>query len=210
MFGAAVRTPRDAVLAGVGLLFQNPSDQLFGATVLDDAAYGPSNQGLVQAEAFDRAREALASCGLEHLAARHVEALSFGEQRRACLAGILAMRPRLLLLDEPTAGLDPAGELRVIELLRALSRSGVTLVAATHAVDLVPHFADRVILLGDGRILADGPAREVFAEQELLRRARVRAPLPTALWRALHPERAADRDVPLTLEEITLWNAPRS
>jgi cobalt/nickel transport system ATP-binding protein len=86
----------------------------------------------------------------------------------------------------------------------------VTLVAATHAVDLVPHFADRVILLGDGRILADGPAREVFAEQELLRRARVRAPLPTALWRALHPERAADRDVPLTLEEITLWNAPRS
>ena len=210
VFGATVRTPRDAVVAGAGLLFQNPTDQLFGASVLDDAAYGPSNQGLDAATALERAREALASCGLAGLAARHVEALSFGEQRRACLAGILAMRPRLLLLDEPTAGLDPEGEQRVLELLLALSRSGVTLVAATHAVDLVPHFADRVVLLGEGRVLADGPARQVFSDTERLRRARVRAPLPTDLWRALHPEHAADRHVPLTIEEVALWNAPRS
>lgn len=210
VFGAAVRTPRDAVLAGAGLLFQNPSDQLFGATVLDDAAYGPSNQGLEQATALDRARAALASCGLDHLADRPVEALSFGEQRRACLAGILAMRPRLLLLDEPTAGLDPEAELRAIASLQALARAGVTLVAATHAVDLVPHFAERVVLLGEGQVLADGPARAVFAQPELLRRARVRAPLPTALWRALHPERADDPHVPLTLEELTLCHASRS
>jgi cobalt/nickel transport system ATP-binding protein len=210
VFGAAVRTPRDAVLAGAGLLFQNPSDQLFGATVLEDAAYGPANQGLAAPAALDRARVALAGCGLDHLAARPVEALSFGEQRRACLAGILAMRPRLLLLDEPTAGLDPEGEFRVVELLRVLSQAGVTLVAATHAVDLVPHLADRVILLGEGRVLADGSTRAVFAEAALLRRARVRAPLPAGIWRALHPEASADPHVPLTVEEVTRWNASRS
>jgi cobalt/nickel transport system ATP-binding protein len=211
VFGTRVRGPRDAVLAGAGLLFQNPSDQLFGATVLEDAAYGPSNQGLTAELARSRARTALASCGLDHLAERHVEALSFGEQRRACLAGILAMEPKLLLLDEPTAGLDPEGELRVLELLRILAEAGVTLVAATHAVDLVPFFAERVVLLGEGRILADGPTREVFAEEQLLRRAHVRAPLATALWRALRWDRAGDaRNIPLTVEEVAAWNATGS
>ena len=209
IFGHPVRAPRDAVLAGAGLLFQNPSDQLFGATVLEDAAFGPVNQGAGLEDARARARAALKSTGMATLADRPIQALSFGEQRRACLAGILAMTPKLLLLDEPTAGLDPAGELGVVELLRALTAAGTTIVAATHAVDLVPLFADRVVLLGEGRVLADGPAREVFAKEALLARARVRAPTATRLWRALSRYSAASGLIPLTVEEVLAWNAPR-
>lgn len=210
IFGREVCSPRDAVLAGAGLLFQNPTDQLFGSTVLEDASFGPANQGAPPAESLQRARSALARTGLAALEDRPIEALSFGEQRRACLAGILAMSPRLLLLDEPTAGLDPTGELVVVELLRALGAAGTTLVAATHAVDLVPLFADRVVLLGGGRVLADAPAREVFADEELLARADVRAPAATRLWRALSRVDAPDGPIPLTLEEVAAWNAPRS
>jgi cobalt/nickel transport system ATP-binding protein len=120
------------------------------------------------------------------------------------------MSPRLLLLDEPTAGLDPVAELAVVELLRALAAAGNTLIAATHAVDLVPLFADRVVLLGRGCVLADGPAREVFADEALLARAAVRAPTATRLWRTLSHGDAPAGPIPLTLEEVAAWNAPRS
>ncbi len=210
IFGHLVRAPRDAVLAGAGLLFQNPTDQLFGTTVLEDAAFGPANQGARRDEALQRARAALSCTGMAALADRPLEALSFGEQRRTCLAGILAMAPRLLLLDEPTAGLDPVGELGVVELLRALAAAGTTLVAATHAVDLVPLFADRVVLLGEGRVLADGPARRVFADEELLARAAVRAPTASRLWRTLSSDGVGSGPIPLTLEEVALWNRSRS
>jgi cobalt/nickel transport system ATP-binding protein len=210
VFGREVRSPRDAVLAGAGLLFQNPNDQLFAPTVLEDAAFGPLNQGVAHDEAIRRARGALARTGLAALEDRPIEALSFGEQRRACLAGILAMAPRLLLLDEPTAGLDPSGELAVVEQLRALAAAGTTIVAATHAVDLAPLFADRVVLLGRGCVLADGPAREIFADEELLARADVCAPTATRIWRALVRGAAAGGPVPLTIEEVVAWNALRS
>ena len=92
------------------------------------------------------------------------------------------MRPALLLLDEPTAGLDPLAEHNLCGVLRELTQNGTTLVVATHAVDLVPHFATRVVLLGEGRVLADGPCREVLSQTELLARARVRRPWPVELW----------------------------
>ncbi len=168
----------DAVQAGAGLVFQNPDDQLFGATVLEDVLTGPRNQGLDSEEAGRRAFAALRSAGLAQLGERRIETLSFGERKRACIAGALAMQPALLLLDEPTAGLDPVGELAFAALLRGLGESGrVAVVAATHAVDLVPLFADRVVLLGRGRVLADGPPDEVFEETALLAEARVRAPM---------------------------------
>ena len=129
-----------------------------------------------------------------------IETLSLGEQKRAALAGVLAMEPRLLLLDEPTAGLDPQGERALCETLAALRAEGRTLLVATHAVDLVPYFATRVVLLADGAILADGPCREVLVRDELLQRARVRRPWAAELWaRAL---RARVATPPLTLEEL--------
>ena len=163
----------DAVAAGVGLVFQNPDDQLFGATVGEDVRFGPRNQRLDEGEVGRRSDEALLGMGIAHLAARPIEELSFGEKKRACLAGVLAMRPKLLLLDEPTAGLDPLGELGLLTLLAGLD---ATLVVATHAVDLVPRLCNRVIVLACGRIVADGPPRAVFDQSDALRAANLRAP----------------------------------
>jgi cobalt/nickel transport system ATP-binding protein len=198
-------SPARAVSAGVGLVFQNPDDQLFGATVREDALFGPQNQGHSPEESASRVARSLADLGIVELAERPIEALSFGERKRACLAGVLAMQPSLLLLDEPTAGLDPRGELAFVALLDRLTGEGRgTLLFATHAVDLVPLFAERVILLGGGRIVADGPPREVFRQTELLRAAHVRAPWVAELWMSLASRDAArDQPLPLTLGEAS-------
>jgi cobalt/nickel transport system ATP-binding protein len=191
--------PTRAVEAGAGLVFQNPDDQLFGSTVWEDALYGPQNQGHSPDESARRVEHALRQLGVLELRDRPIEALSFGEKKRACLAGVLAMQPSLLLLDEPTAGLDPAGELGFLELIAGASGPGrATLLLATHAVDLVPLFADRILLLADRRIVADGPPREVFRQTALLQRARVRAPWAAELWLRLR-ESDADRPLPLPL-----------
>ena len=199
--------PTRAVEAGAGLVFQNPDDQLFGSTVWEDALCGPQNQGHSPAESAQRVEHALRQLRLLELRDRPIEALSFGEKKRASLAGVLAMQPSLLLLDEPTAGLDPEGELAFLELIASSSGPGrATLLLATHAVDLVPLFADRVILLADRHIVADGPPREVFRETALLHSARVRAPWATELWLRLHEpapatSAAVRAELPLTLAE---------
>jgi cobalt/nickel transport system ATP-binding protein len=153
--------------------------------------------------------QALRQLGVLELRDRPIEALSFGEKKRACLAGVLAMQPSLLLLDEPTAGLDPVGELHFLELIASASGPGrATLLLATHAVDLVPLFADRILLLADQRIVADGPPREVFRQTALLQRARVRAPWAAELWLRL---RASETScpLPLTLAEAASALRPR-
>ena len=122
----------------MALVVQNPDDQLLRPTVREDVRLGPHNLGLSAEEIANRTEASLNTLGLASLGARDVESLSFGEQKRACLAGALAMSPRLLLLDEPTAGLDPAGELEFCETLSELVENGTALIAATHAVDLVP------------------------------------------------------------------------
>jgi cobalt/nickel transport system ATP-binding protein len=192
-----------AVEAGAGLVFQNPDDQLFGTTVWEDALFGPDNQGHAPSESARRVEHALRQLGVLELRDRPIEALSFGEKKRACLAGVLAMQPSLLLLDEPTAGLDPEGELGFLELIASTTGPGrATLLLATHAVDLVPLFADRVILIADRRIVADAPPREVFRESALLRSARVRAPWVAELWlRMREAAGSSDDEVPLTLNE---------
>jgi cobalt/nickel transport system ATP-binding protein len=200
--------PKRAVEAGAGLVFQNPDDQLFGTSVREDVLFGPRNQGNSDATSVARMERALADLGIAHLKDRHIEALSFGEKKRASLAGVLAMQPSLLLLDEPTAGLDPAGERGFIELIVRLTGAGrAALLFATHAVDLVPFFADRVILLADHRIIADGPTRDVFGRAALLEAARVRPPLVSELWLRVTSggeaagRAASEHRLPLTVEE---------
>jgi cobalt/nickel transport system ATP-binding protein len=201
--GHAIRSVRDAVEHGIGLVVQDPNDQLLGTTVLDDASIGPRNLGVPREHAEARARHALHTVALAHLAHREVETLSLGERKRASLAGVLAMRPRILLLDEPTAGLDPDAERGVCTALSELSTQGITQIIATHSIDLVPRFASRALVLAAGRVAADGPCRDVLAREHLLEQARLRRPWPTELWaRALS---ARTTTPPLTMEELLPW-----
>ena len=157
----------------VGVVFQNPDDQLFSPTVAEDVAFGPLNLGVSPAEARARTDEALKSVGLAGAGERVPFQLSGGEKRRAALAGVLAMRPSILLLDEPSMFLDPRGRRELIGVLRDLP--GTRLIA-THDLDLVLDVCSRVLILDGGRIAADGPTENVLADRELTARHGLETP----------------------------------
>jgi cobalt/nickel transport system ATP-binding protein len=190
----------------VGLVFQNPNDQLVSATVAEDVAFGPRNLGLTAEEVRRRIDEALHCVGADHLRERAIHHLSFGEQKRVAIAGTLAMKPSILILDEPTAGLDPAGEHEMMRLLGDLNhQQGITVILATHSVDLLPLFAHRIYLLNRGRVLKQGPAHEVFCDQELLRRSSLRLPYVSRLLDELNRIDGIPMDgLPLTIGEARL------
>jgi cobalt/nickel transport system ATP-binding protein len=156
----------------VGLVFQDPDIQLFSATVLDDVAFGPLQLGLGANDVRTRCTEALATMEIAHLADRAPFELSGGEKKRAAIASVLSLRPDVLLLDEPTASLDPRTKWLLVDLIGRLAAAGRTLVVATHELDIVPIIADRVVVLGeDRRILADGLPAAILADTDLLIRA---------------------------------------
>lgn len=198
--------PQAELYQHLGLVFQNPNDQLFGATVAEDVAFGPRNLGLPEDEVQRRVGEALASVGARELRERAIHHLSFGEQKRVAIAGVLAMKPSILILDEPTAGLDPAGEHQMLWLLNALNRQqGITIILATHSVDTLPLFANRIYLLNRGRVLKEGPSEEVFRDHELIDRASLRLPYVSSLLDEL---KRLD-GVPITGLPLTLREARR-
>jgi cobalt/nickel transport system ATP-binding protein len=149
----------------VGLLFQDPDDQLFSASVADDIAFGPQNMGLEDAEVAARVQEVLALTGLERLAHRPPHHLSGGEKQMVAIAGLLAMKPRILLCDEPTASLDLRTRRRLIRFLQQFPE---TLLISSHDLEFVLEVCDRVILIDDGRVVADGAAREIMGNQDLM------------------------------------------
>jgi len=156
----------------VGLVFQDPDIQLFSATVLDDVAFGPLQLGLSKEEVRDRCDEALAAMGIVHLADRAPFELSGGEKKRAAIASVLSLRPQVVLLDEPTASLDPRTKWVLVDLIRRLGAAGRTLIVATHELDVVPLIADRAVVLNEqGRVVADGEPAAVLADRDLLIRA---------------------------------------
>lgn len=187
----------------VGMVFQNPADQLFGTTVHEDVAFGPRNLGLSEPEVTARVEQALAAVGAVELRERPIHQLSYGQQKRVCLAGLLAMQPAVLLLDEPTAGLDPGGESQMIDLLIDVNRRRkTTLIVATHCVDSLPVLADRVCILSQGRMWQEGPPREIFRDPHHIARAGLRSPLITQLFHQLHDRHALAVDgLPLTVPE---------
>lgn len=146
----------------VGMVFQDPDDMLFMPTVLEDVAFGPRNLGLSPAEADTRAREALRQVGAEHLAGKAPYHLSVGEKRRCALAAVLAMGPDILVLDEPSTGLDPRGRRLLMDLLRAFTH---TRILATHDLGLAAQLCSRTLVLHQGRLVADGPTREILSDR---------------------------------------------
>jgi len=149
----------------VGLLFQDPDDQLFCATVAEDVAFGPRQLGLPEAEVQARLKRALAAVGLSGLEDRATHHLSHGEKRRACLAGLLACEPAILVLDEPTSGLDPRGRRELKALLRRLP--GTKLIA-THDLELAVELCPRCLVLDQGRLVADGPTVDLLNDEALM------------------------------------------
>ncbi|MGH2513118.1 MAG: energy-coupling factor ABC transporter ATP-binding protein, partial [Candidatus Limnocylindrales bacterium] len=156
----------------VGLVFQDPDIQLFSATVFDDVAFGPLQLGLGRDEVRAACDEALRQMDIAHLADRAPFELSGGEKKRAAIASVLSLRPDVLLLDEPTASLDPRTKWVLVNLIRQLGEGGKTLVTATHELDIVPLIARRVIVIGENRrVLADGRPEAILADRDLLIRA---------------------------------------
>ncbi|MFE6335814.1 energy-coupling factor ABC transporter ATP-binding protein [Streptomyces sp. NPDC057798] len=159
----------------VQLMVQDPDDQLFGASVGQDVSFGPLNLGLPDTEVRGRVEEALAALDITALADRPTHLLSYGQRKRTAIAGAVAMRPRVLILDEPTAGLDPDGQERLLATLERLRASGTTVVMATHDVDLALRWADDAALLTPGGVRT-GPAPRMLARTDLLREAGLRLP----------------------------------
>ncbi len=156
----------------VGLVFQDPDTQLFSATVRDDVAFGPLQLGLPPAEVTTCCDEALAQMEITHLASRAPFELSGGEKKRAAIAAVLSLHPEVILLDEPTASLDPRTKWVLVNLIRKLGEAGKTIITTTHELEIVPIIAQRVIVIGeDRRILADGPTATILADHDLLIRA---------------------------------------
>ena len=164
----------------VGLLFQDPDDQLFSTSVIEDVAFGPLNLGKGKAEARRIAGECLARVDLADLADRPPHHLSFGERKRVCLAGILACNPSILVLDEPTANLDPRGRRRFIQLIRSLP---ATKLIATHDLEMVLELCQRAVLLDGGRVVANGLARNVLGDPNLLEAHGLEMPLSLLIGR---------------------------
>ncbi len=165
-------TDRRAIRRRVGLVFQYPEYQLFEETVAKDIAFGPKNLGLDEAEIDRRVRTAMRRVALDYdkIAERSVFELSGGQMRRVAIAGVLAMEPQTLVLDEPCAGLDPRGREEILGLISDLHReSGTTIVMVSHSMDDVAALAERVIVMNHGSVVMDGTPREVFAKGEELR-----------------------------------------
>ena len=186
----------------VGIVFQNPDDQIFAPTVEEDVAFGPLNLGLSMEEVQDRVEEALDRVGMSGFEKTAPHHLSGGQKKRVAIAGILAMKPEIMVLDEPTAGLDPQGVTNLVKLLKELNDEGITIVISTHEVDLVPDYANRVFVLVGGELIAEGTPKDIFSQPDILESANLKIPIVTELFQQIEAEGFdMDNDYPLTVEE---------
>lgn len=165
----------------VGIVFQDPNDQLFAPTVKEDVAFGPMNLGLDYDEANARIKEALEMVGMSGFEDKTPHHLSGGQQKRVAIAGIIAMRPEIMILDEPTAGLDPEGVDKVLNILNKLNEEGMSIIISSHDIEMVNHFADKIFVLYGGEIIAKGDKHQIFSDKELLKKAHLKAPITTEI-----------------------------
>ncbi|AGN16644.1 cobalt ABC transporter ATP-binding protein CbiO [Methanobrevibacter sp. AbM4] len=185
----------------VGIVFQNPDDQLFAPTVEEDVAFGPLNLGYSQEETQEIVTESLKRVGMAGYERKAPHHLSGGQKKRVAIAGILAMKPEIMVLDEPTSGLDPKGASNILQLLYELNDEGMTIIISTHDVDLVPVYSSKVFVISKGIILSQGSPKEVFSDIDLIRKANLRLPRIAHLSEILEKEDGVDfnGDYPLTI-----------
>ena len=189
----------------VGIVFQNADDQIFSPTVEQDVAFGPTNLGLDEETIHHRVHEALKIVGIEDLAERVPHHLSGGEKKRVAIAGVIAMEPEVLVLDEPTAGLDPQGVQDLIGFINSLSKTyGMTVIFSTHDVSLVAEVADYIYVMNKGKFVAEGNVEQIFMQPEMLRTMRLDVPVLPKLLRSLQKN-----DIPVTMA-YTYEEAERS
>jgi len=188
----------------VGYVFQDPNDQLFAPTVKQDVAFGPLNLDLPVDEVEAAVNEALEVVGMGEFADKPPHFLSLGQKKRVALAGVLAMHPEVIVMDEPTSNLDPRAASELLHLLLRLNRNdGLTLIMATHNVDMVPLFANKLIILSESKILMEGSPKEIFSDTELIRKVNLRSPRITHLFEILRSKDnlPLDKKLPLTISE---------
>ena len=188
----------------VGLVFQYPEHQLFEETVFADVCFGPKNMGLSRKEAELKAYEALKKVGVEEIYFDQSPFdLSGGQKRRVAIAGVLAMQPEILVLDEPTAGLDPKGRKELLERIRKLrEKDGITVILVSHSMEDVAEYVDRIMVMNEGRLLYDAPTKEVFSHYKELEEIGLMAPQVTYVMRDLK-----EAGLPVSTEATTLTQA---
>ena len=169
----------------IGLVFQNPDSQLFSASVREDVSFGPINLGLDSQAVRERVKDALSAVGMDDYADKPVHNLSYGQKKRVCIAGVLAMRPQVMILDEPTAGLDVEMRHKLMDILQRLHGEGMTVIMATHDVDLAYSWADHVCILDHGRSVMECPAGELPDKAPVLERYGLGVPHVARIYRLL-------------------------
>jgi len=188
----------------VGFVFQDPNDQLFAPTVKQDVAFGPLNLGQPADQVKKSVDEALRTVGMAEYSEKPPHFLSLGQKKRVALAGVLAMQPEVLIMDEPTSNLDPRATSEILHLLLRLNKEfGLTLILATHDVDMVPLFANKLYILNKGKLVSEGSPGELFSDAELIRGVNLRSPRITHLFEVLKKENnlPINPRLPLTISE---------
>jgi len=188
----------------VGIVFQRPDDQLFAPTVLDDVMFGPLNLGMSKSEAWDAAMKALRAVGAEEFINKIPNYLSGGQKRLVSIAGILAMKPKIIALDEPTSDLDPIHSEIIENIIYELkAEHGISIVLATHDLDLAARIADRICIVKRGCVIAEGRPSEIFYNNDLLEDAGLKGPKIVRIYEALCEFRGLEIEKrPLTIEEL--------
>lgn len=184
----------------VGYVFQNPIHQIFSSAVYDEIAFGPKNMGMAGKELDERVIKTIEEVGLSGYEKTHPYDLDYGKMKLLTIASIMAMKPKVYCLDEPTTGQDHVGRKMVATLVKRLNEKGATVITITHDMKFVANVAQRIILMADGTILADGPTRAIFQDERTLQSAQIKPPQVTQLAEGLS-EYSVPRDV-LTIDEM--------
>ena len=166
-----------ALRSRVGIVFQDPDSQLFSASVVQDVSFGVMNMKLPEQQVREKVAAAMTRTGITHLKDKPTHCLSFGQKKRVAIAGVLAMEPDVLILDEPTAGLDPLGVSEIMKLLKQTQQTlGITVIIATHDIDMVPLYCDHSYVMHEGEMIMAGTPKEIFARKDILRKVNLRLP----------------------------------